>query len=207
MLLLCNRAACGINRAFLKYKLIGMDNTWQLLAWLSPLILVMVIFDLRARNYGRKVLHLPKRHYVSLLWIAILDPVFEVVFIGVVLWNDLSRDWAHWVAGGIGIILGFFFARYRINIMWVRALPDKKAVVLKNSGSEYLALVFLIAVKVASENTTFGGAISPAMYWFSLAITVGLLMIVSESALRVWMLFRRYNAEINAGQPDPAPFS
>ena len=173
-----------------------MDNTWQLLAWLSPLIVVMVIFDLRARNYGKKVLHLPKRHYVSLLWLAILDPVFEVLFIGVVLWDDLSRDWAHWIAGAIGVALGFLFARYRIRIMWVRALPDKKAVILKNSGSEYLALVFLLVVKMASENFTMTGNMSAIMYWISLAITVGLLMIVSESALRVWMLFRRYRSEI-----------
>lgn len=156
----------------------------------------MVIFDLRARNYGKKVLHLPKRHYVSLLWLAILDPVFEVLFIGVVLWDDLSRDWVHWLAGSLGIVLGFLFARYRIRIMWVRALPDKKAVVLKNSGSEYLALVFLLVVKIASENITFAGNMNAVMYWISLAITTGLLMIVSESALRVWMLFSRYRSEI-----------
>ncbi len=167
-----------------------MENTWILLIWLSPLIIVMVIFDLRARNYGKKVLHLPKRHYVSLLWLAILDPVFEVLFIGVVLWNDLSRDWAHWIAGAVGVVCGFFFARYRMGIMWVRPLPEKKAAILKNSGSEYLALVFLIVVKTVSENTSLSN------YWLSLVITAGLLMVVSESAFRVGMLFRRYKREM-----------
>lgn len=167
-----------------------MENTWLLLAYLSPLLVVMIIFDLRARNYGKKVLHLPKKHYVSLLWLAILDPVFEVLFIGVVLWQDLSEDWAHWVAGGIGVVCGYFFARYRTRIMWVRALPEKKAAVVKNSGAEYLALVFLLVVKSFSENPNLHN------YWVSLLLTVGLLMIVSESAFRVGMLFQRYKREI-----------
>lgn len=169
-----------------------MENDWLLLAWLSPLILVMVIFDLKARNYGKKVLHLPKKEYVSLLWLAILDPVFEVLFIGVVLWDDLSRDVWHWVAGGVGVVLGYFFARYRTRIMWVRPLREKKAVILRNSGAEYIALVFLVIVKTVSENSNFSN------YFGSLLITVGLLTIVSESAIRVAILFKRYNNEMPA---------
>ena len=168
-----------------------MLNDWILLAWLSPLIVIMIIFDLRARNYGKKVLHLPPKQYVSLLWLAILDPVFEVLFIGIVLWDDLSKDTAHWIAGAVGVVLGYFFARYRTRIMWVRALPEKKAVVVANSKSEYLALIFLIVVKIASENTTYSN------YVVSLFITVGLLLIVSESAIRIGMLFHRYNKEIS----------
>mgnify|MGYP001594298489 FL=1 len=169
-----------------------MENDWLLLAWLSPLILVMVIFDLKARNYGKKVLHLPKKEYVSLLWLAILDPVFEVLFIGVVLWDDLSRDVWHWVAGGVGVVLGYFFARYRTRIMWVRHQREKKAVILRNSGAEYIALVFLVIVKTVSENSNFSN------YFASLLITVGLLTIVSESAIRVAILFKRYNKELPA---------
>ena len=169
-----------------------MENDWLLLAWLSPLILVMVIFDLKARNYGKKVLHLPKKEYVSLLWLAILDPVFEVLFIGVVLWDDLSRDVWHWVAGGVGVVLGYFFARYRTRIMWVRPMREKKAVILRNSGAEYIALVFLVIVKMVSENSNFSN------YFASLLITVGLLTIVSESAIRVAILFKRYNKEMPA---------
>ena len=168
-----------------------MENDWLLLAWLSPLILVMVIFDLKARNYGKKVLHLPKKEYVSLLWLAIFDPVFEILFIGIVLWDDLSRDAWHWLAGGVGGILGYLFARYRTRIMWVRPLPEKKAVIVRNSGAEYLALIFLVIVKTISENSTYSN------YFVNLLITTGLLMIVSESAFRVGMLFRRYNAERN----------
>ena len=167
-----------------------MENDWLLLAWLSPLILVMVIFDLKARNYGKKVLHLPKKEYVSLLWLAILDPVFEVLFIGVVLWDDLSRDVSHWIAGCVGVVLGYFFARYRTRIMWVRPLREKKAVILRNSGAEYIALVFLVIVKTVSENSNFSN------YFASLLITVGLLTIVSESAIRVAILFKRYNKEL-----------
>lgn len=169
-----------------------MENDWVMLAWLSPLILVMVIFDLKARNYGRKVLQLPKKHYVSLLWLAILDPVFEVLFIGIVLWDDLTKDAWHWVAGAIGVVLGYFFARYRTRIMWVRPLPEKKAVVVRNSGAEYMALIFLLLVKTASENSSFSN------YYVSLLITVGLLMVVSESAFRVGMLFARYKREVSA---------
>jgi len=76
--------------------------------------------------------------------------------------------------------------------MWVRALPEKKAAVVKNSGAEYLALVFLLVVKSFSENPNLHN------YWVSLLLTVGLLMIVSESAFRVGMLFQRYKREIAA---------
>ena len=167
-----------------------MENDWLLLAWLSPLIIVMIIFDLKARNYGKKVLHLPKKEYVSLLWLAVFDPIFEVLFIGVVLWDDLSRDIWHWVAGAIGVVFGYVFARYRTRIMWVRPLREKKAVILRNSGAEYLALIFLIVVKTVSENSTYSN------YFVSLLITVGLLTIVSESAFRIGILFKRYNKEL-----------
>jgi hypothetical protein len=167
-----------------------MENDWLLLAWLSPLIIVMIIFDLKARNYGKKVLHLPKKEYVSLLWLAVFDPIFEVLFIGIVLWDDLSRDIWHWVAGAIGVVFGYVFARYRTRIMWVRPLREKKAVILRNSGAEYLALIFLIVVKTVSENSTYSN------YFVSLLITVGLLTIVSESAFRIGLLFKRYNKEL-----------
>lgn len=167
-----------------------MDNVWLTLLYLSPLLIVMIIFDVRARNYGRKVLGLPRRYYVSLLWIAILDPVFEVVFIGVVLWEDLTEDPWHWAAGAVGVFLSYFFARYRMKVMWVRPLPEKKAAILRNSNAEILALFVLIAIKMASENTNLHA------YWFSLLITCGMLFVVSESTIRVILLFRRYNREV-----------
>jgi hypothetical protein len=45
-------------------------------------------------------------------------------------------------------------------------------------------------VKTVSENSNFSN------YFASLLITVGLLTIVSESAFRVGILFKRYNKEI-----------
>ena len=61
---------------------------------------------------------------------------------------------------------------------------------IRQAGAEYIALVFLVIVKTVSENSNFSN------YFASLLITVGLLTIVSESAIRVAILFKRYNNEM-----------
>lgn len=165
------------------------DNTWLLLAYLSPLIVVMTIVDIRGSLYGRRILHLPKGNYVRRLILEALDPVMEVLFIGVVLWHDLTRDPWHWLAGGLGVVAGFFVARYRAKIMYVRPLPEYQAIIVRRSFAEYLVLVFLITVKFLSENTTLHN------YWFGLVITAGLLLLVAESALRVVLIYARYRRE------------
>jgi hypothetical protein len=166
-----------------------LDNTWLLLAYLSPLIVVMIIIDVRGSLYGRRVLHLPKGNFVRRLVLEVLDPVIELLFIGAVLWRDLSSDPWHMLAGGVGIVGGYFLARYRARIMYVRALPEYQAIIVRRSFAEYIVIVFLITVKMLSENTTLEN------YAVSLFITAGLMLLLSESALRISMVYRRYRRE------------
>jgi len=166
-----------------------LDNTWLLLAYLSPLIVVMTIIDIRGYLYGRRVLHLPKGNFVRRLVLEVLDPVMELLFIGAVLWRDLSSDPWHMLAGGAGIVGGYFLARYRARIMYVRALPEYQAIIVRRSFAEYIVVVFLITVKLLSENTTLEN------YAVSLFITAGLMLLLSESALRISMVYRRYRRE------------
>lgn len=166
-----------------------LDNTWLLLAYLSPLIVVMTIIDIRGSLYGRRVLHLPKGNFVRRLILEALDPVMELLFIGVVLWRDLSSDPWHMLAGGAGIVGGYFLARYRARIMYVRALPEYQAIIVRRSFAEYIVVVFLITVKLLSENTTLEN------YAVSLFITAGLMLLLSESALRITIVYRRYRRE------------
>jgi hypothetical protein len=165
------------------------DNTWLLLAYLSPLIVVMTIIDIRGSLYGRRILRLPKGNFVRRLILEALDPVMELLFIGVVLWRDLSSDPWHMVAGGAGIVGGYFLARYRARIMYVRALPEYQAIIVRRSFAEYIVVVFLITVKLLSENTAIEN------YAVSLFITAGLMLLLSESALRISMVYRRYRRE------------
>jgi hypothetical protein len=165
------------------------DNTWLLLAYLSPLIVVMTIIDIRGSLYGRRVLHLPKGNFVRRLVLEALDPVMELLFIGVVLWRDLTSDPWHMVAGGAGIVGGYFLARYRARIMYVRPLPEYQAIIVRRSFAEYIVVVFLITVKLLSENTAIEN------YAVSLFITAGLMLLLSESALRISMVYRRYRRE------------
>ena len=165
------------------------DNTWLLLAYLSPLIVVMTIIDIRGSLYGRRVLHLPKGNFVRRLVLEALDPVMELLFIGVVLWRELSSDPWHMVAGGTGIVGGYFLARYRARIMYVRPLPEYQAIIVRRSFAEYIVVVFLITVKLLSENTAIEN------YAVSLFITAGLMLLLSESALRISMVYRRYRRE------------
>jgi hypothetical protein len=166
-----------------------LDNTWLLLAYLSPLIVVMTIIDIRGSLYGRRVLHLPKGNFVRRLVLEVLDPVIELLFIGAVLWRDLSSDPWHMLAGGVGIVGGYFLARYRARIMYVRALPEYQAIIVRRSFAEYIVVVFLITVKLLSENTTLEN------YAVSLFITAGLMLLLSESALRITLVYRRYRRE------------
>ena len=166
-----------------------LDNTWLLLAYLSPLIIAMTIIDIRGSLYGRRVLRLPKGNFVRRLVLEALDPVMELLFIGVVLWRDLSSDPWHMVAGGAGIVGGYFLARYRARIMYVRALPEYQAIIVRRSFAEYIVVVFLITVKLLSENTTLEN------YAVSLFITAGLMLLLSESALRISIVYRRYRRE------------
>lgn len=166
-----------------------LDNTWLLLAYLSPLIVVMTVIDIRGSLYGRRVLHLPKGNFVRRLVLEVLDPVMELLFIGVVLWRDLSSDPWHMLAGGVGIVGGYFLARYRARIMYVRALPEYQAIIVRRSFAEYIVVVFLITVKLLSENTTLEN------YAVSLFITAGLMLLLSESALRITIVYRRYRRE------------
>ena len=165
------------------------DNTWLLLAYLSPLIVVMTIIDIRGSLYGRRILRLPKGNFVRRLVLEALDPVMELLFIGVVLWRDLTSDPWHMVAGGAGIVGGYFLARYRARIMYVRALPEYQAIIVRRSFAEYIVVVFLITVKPLSENTAIDN------YAVSLFITAGLMLLLSESALRISMVYRRYRRE------------
>ena len=166
-----------------------LDNTWLLLACLSPLIIVMTIIDIRGSLYGRRILRLPKGNFVRRLVLEALDPVMDLLFIGVVLWRDLSSDPWHMLAGGAGIVGGYFLARYRARIMYVRALPEYQAIIVRRSFAEYIVVVFLITVKLLSENTTLEN------YAVSLFITAGLMLLLSESALRISIVYRRYRRE------------
>jgi len=166
-----------------------LDNTWLLLAYLSPLIVVIIIIDVRGSLYGRRVLRLPKGNFVRRLVLEVLDPVMELLFIGAVLWRDLSSDPWHMLAGGAGIVGGYFLARYRARIMYVRALPEYQAIIVRRSFAEYIVVVFLITVKLLSENTSIEN------YAVSLFITAGLMLLLSESALRISMVYRRYRRE------------
>ena len=166
-----------------------MENTWVLLLWLSPLIVVMTVMDIRGSFYGRRILHLPKGLFVRRLILEALDPVFEVLFIGVVLWRDLTQDPLHWIAGAIGLVGGVIFARYRAHLVYVRPLPEYKAIIVRRSWAEYIAIFVLITVKISSENTSLHN------YFVSLMITAGLVLLVSESAMRVILLYSRYRRE------------
>jgi len=166
-----------------------LDNTWLLLAYLSPLLVVMTIIDIRGSLYGRRVLHLPKGNFVRRLVLEALDPVMELLFIGAVLWRDLTTDPWHMVAGAAGVVGGYFVARYRARIMYVRPLPEYQAIIVRRSFAEYIVVIFLITVKLLSENTTLTN------YGVSLFITAGLLLLLSESALRIVIVYRRYRRE------------
>lgn len=107
-----------------------------------------------------------------------------------ILYDDVTRDRNHMVAGLIGVLAGVAIGTYRAKILYVRAVPEYKSVILTRSTKEYIAIVLLVVVRVFAE------------YWkidlgaLTLIITALLALIVSEAIVRSGMTLWKYRKEV-----------
>ncbi len=126
---------------------------------------------------------------LRLLAIVVLEPWIEIVLVGVLLWDDLSKDYQHWIAAAVGLVPGVIFGIHRARVMFVRAVPEFKAVVLVRDVLGDAAIVILILVRVVAE-TGFRASAS-----FNLALTLLLSLAISESLVRAALIVRRYRMD------------
>jgi hypothetical protein len=43
--------------------------------------------------------------------------VIEIVLVGVLLWDDLSKDYQHWIAAAVGLVPGVIFGIHRARVI------------------------------------------------------------------------------------------
>ena len=121
--------------------------------------------------------------------IVVLEPWIEIVLVGVLLWDDLAKDYQHWIAAAVGVVPGVIFGIHRARVMYVRAVPEFKAVVLVRDVLGDAAIVVLILIRVVAE-TGFRASAG-----FNLALTLLLSLAISESLVRAALIMRRYRAD------------
>ncbi len=144
----------------------------------------------RSRSVQKKVA-LEKGQRVRLMALEWMEPMLEILIVLGLLWADLSDNAGHLVAAAIGAVVGAFFGRWRAQILWVRAEPTLKAVVMKRSWAEYLAFALLIIVKVLSESFTAKSG------WLSWVLTAAVALVVAEAVTRVIVMHVWYRRAIH----------
>ena len=120
--------------------------------------------------------------------ITALDPVISLVIIASYLYHLVATSVWHAifavVGGGVGVVIGFI----RSRIMYVRAVPERKSIVLRRSGLEY-AMVGLLIVLRLTESSLHLSKASLAATAVSALASLGLFEAISRSAfivVRYW---------------------
>lgn len=167
-------------------------------AILSVLIIVLIVLGLRGRKIRKKI-QPPKGQRVRLIAEELLEPILELVIVGVLVWRDLSMDGWHLAAGLIALIPGAALGRYRTQNYYVSALPEYKSVIVRYSKIGVIILIALIFVKVISSELE-----SVALpYWATLVLTALLVLFLAESFVRVGTMYKWYRRDVEAQQNTP----
>ena len=156
-------------------------------ALLVVIIIAIVILARRSRALKKKIGY-PKGKQVRLLALLFLEPPLEFLIIFALLWAELTTDFVHVAVALLAILPGILLGRYRANESFVEALPEHRAVVTTHTRGELLGFLAIVAIKVLEGNAE--NVVFP--YWLTLILTAGLVVILSESAARVFALYKKY---------------
>lgn len=165
-------------------------------------ILIIAAITLGFRTQAalvRKNVPLIKKERVRPLGMEFTEPILEVWVVALILWTELTTDPFHMLLGIIGIVPGFFVGIFRAKIMFVRAIPEYKAVVMRRSWAETITVVVILVVKLVTE------ALPNSVYWLSLVITLLLVAAIAESFTRVIRTVFLYRADVARLHKEAAP--
>ena len=160
------------------------------------LIVILLVVDIRYLRASRRIakdLDLPKGQWLRLVRSLPIDPLMELVIVGVVLAEDLVQSWEHVVVGLVGAALGIAGGHFRYRIQYVRAVPERHAIIFVRSRTEYVALAILVVVRLAAEQHQI-----PVVGPLTLLVTGLLAVVVFESVGRSWFSYRRFRSEAGA---------
>lgn len=172
-------------------------GSWNLIAVL--LAIAVILLMVRLRRIGEKnatTMHLDEGQTLNPVAMELLEPVFELLIIGMVLADDVIRDTGHMFAGLTGAVLGAIIGAYRSHIVYVRAIPEYRSVVMERNSMEYVALAGLFAIKIITDFTEaeIGG--------FGLLVTGVLALAVAESIVRSGLIWVKYRKDAAAAVRD-----
>ena len=171
----------------------GLGSLVSFAALIAILILVR-----RGKKSTPEIPLLPRERFRPLA-ITLLDPVVSLVIIGPIFWHLITASVGHVVAAAVGGAAGVGIAWARARVMYVRAEPKSKSVVLRRSGIEYGLLLLLIVIRTIENSETHSRS------GFSSLILTGLISLgVVETIARSWFIVLKYQKERDAN-PSPIP--
>jgi hypothetical protein len=122
-----------------------------------------------------------------------LDPLISILFVGSVLWDLMTRNYAHAGAAIVGGLVGVPIGLARARVMYVRAVPAVKCIILRRSPVEYALLAVLLALRL-SANSIANMHSSIATYVLTAVIALGVIESIVRASAIVW----RYHQEATA---------
>jgi hypothetical protein len=121
-------------------------------AYFSLAVLVVISILVRRGRMNTANVPLEKGERVRPLLITLLDPVVSLVIIGPIFWHLTTTNVEHVTMAVIGGVVGVGIAWARAKVMFVRAVPEVKSVVLRRSGAEYALLGLLIVLRLIEDS-------------------------------------------------------
>src|ERR1700677_3977006 len=153
--------------------------------------ILVVIMILRRRGISQPPAgSLNKGERQRPILITWLDPLISILFVGSVLWSLMTRNYAHAGAALVGALAGVPIGLARARVMYVRAIPAAKCIILRRSPVEYALLAVLLVLRL-SANSIASMHSSVATYLLTAVIALG----VVESIVRAGAIVWRYHRE------------
>ncbi|MEO9180669.1 MAG: hypothetical protein ABI298_03355 [Acidimicrobiales bacterium] len=156
----------------------------------SLVVIVAMVFISTETRKGRRNssnVTLVKRERLRPLSITLVDPLISLVLIGQIFWNLASSDIGHVVCALLGAPFGVAIGWARARVMYVRAIPEIKSVILRRSGTEYALLALLLGLRLAEDSVTANRS-----GFASYALTALISLAVVEAFARTGFIVQKY---------------
>jgi hypothetical protein len=170
-------------------------------ALFSLVVLVVIMVLVRRGRMNTANVPLAKGERIRPLLITLLDPLVSLVIIGPIFWHLTTTNVEHVIMAAIGGVVGVAIAWARAKVMFVRAVPEVKSVILRRSGAEYALLGLLIALRLIEDSVKHN-----RLGVESLVLTALISLAVIEPIARSAFIVMKYRGNGTA-QPVPLPES
>jgi hypothetical protein len=162
----------------------------------SLIVIAAMVFISTETRKGRRNstnVALVKRERLRPLSITLVDPLISLVLIGQIFWDLASTNVGHVLCALLGAPFGVAIGWARARVMYVRAIPDIRSVILRRSGTEYALLALLLGLRIAEDTVT-----NNRSGFASFALTALISLAVVEAFARTGFIVQKYFKEKDA---------